>query len=37
VGKIMGKSEATTQTLVSRARYALKQKLLEEDFDYENL
>lgn len=37
VGKIMGKSEATTQTLVSRARHALKQKLLEEDFDYENL
>ena len=37
VGKIMGKSEATTQTLVSRARQALKQKLLEEEFDYENL
>ena len=37
VGKIMGKSEAATQTLVSRARNALKQKLLEEDFDYENL
>jgi RNA polymerase sigma-70 factor (ECF subfamily) len=37
VGKIMGKSEATTQTLVSRARKALKEKLLEEEFDYENL
>lgn len=37
VGKIMGKSESTTHTLVSRARQALKQKLLEEDFDYENL
>lgn len=37
VGKIMGKTEATTQTLVSRARKALKQKLLEEDFNYENL
>lgn len=37
VGKIMGKSEATAQTLVSRARQALKLKLLEEDFDYENL
>ena len=37
VGKIMGKSEATTQTLVSRARQALKLKLLEEEFDYENL
>jgi len=36
-GKIMGKSEATTQTLVSRARKALKEKLLEEEFDYENL
>ena len=37
VGKIMGKSEATTQTLVSRARKALKEKLLEEEFEYENL
>jgi RNA polymerase sigma-70 factor (ECF subfamily) len=37
VGKIMGRSEATTQTLVSRARQALKQKLLEEEFDYEDL
>lgn len=37
VGKIMGRSEATTQTLVSRARKALKEKLLEEEFDYENL
>lgn len=37
VGKIMGKSEATTQTLVCRARKALKEKLLEEEFDYENL
>ena len=37
VGKILGKSEATTQTLVSRARRALKEKLLEEEFDYENL
>lgn len=37
VGKIMGKSEATTQTLVSRARQALKRNLLEEEFDYENL
>ena len=36
-GKIMGKSEAITQTLVSRARKALKEKLLEEEFDYENL
>ena len=37
VGKIMEKSEATIQTLVSRARKALKEKLLEEEFDYENL
>lgn len=37
VGKIMGKSETTIQTLVSRARKALKEKLLEEEFDYENL
>ena len=37
VGKIMGKTEATTQTLVSRARQALKQKLLEEEFDNEDL
>lgn len=37
VGKIMGKSEANAQALVSRARKALKQKLLEEEFDYENL
>ncbi len=37
VGKIMKRSEAASHTLVSRARQALKQKLLEEDFDYENL
>ena len=37
VGKIMGKSVSTTQTLVSRARQALKIKLLEEGFEYENL
>lgn len=36
-GKIMGKSTENTQTLVSRARKALKTKLLEEGFVYENL
>lgn len=36
-GKILGKSTANTQTLVSRARKALKTKLLEEGFVYENL
>ena len=37
VGKIMGKSISNTQTLVFRARQALKAKLLEEGFEYENL
>ena len=36
-GKIMGKSVSNTQTLVCRARQALKTKLLEEGFEYENL
>lgn len=37
VGKIMGKSLSNTYALVSRARQALKTKLLEEGFEYENL
>lgn len=37
VGKIMGKSGSNIQTLVFRARQALKEKLLEEGFEYENL
>lgn len=36
-GKIMGKSVSNTQTLACRARQALKTKLLEEGFEYENL
>lgn len=36
-GKIMKKSVPNTQTLVCRARQALKTKLLEEGFEYENL
>lgn len=36
-GKIMGKSVSNTQTFVCRARQALKTKLLEEGFEYENL
>ena len=37
VGKIMGKSTANTQTLLSRARRSLKEKLSKEGFVYENL
>lgn len=36
-GKIMKKSHHGTETLVYRARKALKEKLIEEGFDYEKL
>lgn len=36
-GKIMGKSAHNAETLVHRARRALKTKLFEEGFEYENL
>lgn len=36
-GKIMGKSAHNTETLVYRARHALKSKLIEEGFEYEDL
>lgn len=36
VGKIMGKSTHNAETLVHRARRALKTKLIEEGFEYEN-
>lgn len=36
-GKIMGKSTHNIETLVHRARRALKQKLYEEGYEYENL
>ena len=36
-GKIMGKSAHNTETLVYRARRALKSKLIEEGFVYEDL
>ena len=36
-GKIMGKSTHNIETLVYRARRALKQKLNEEGYEYENL
>ena len=37
VGTIMRKSSSNTRTLACRARQALKMKLLEEGFEYENL
>lgn len=35
-GKVMGKSTHNTETLVHRARRALKIRLIEEGFEYEN-
>lgn len=37
IGKIMGKSTHNIETLVYRARKALRLKLLEEGFEYENI